>query len=378
LKIAFVSDHILFPTGYGIYTHNLMTRLRDRGHECMEFALQWGGAPTEAEGFKVYPGGNQQLVERGLDIAKPQVLIHVRDNWVFIPRFFSPAYHFWPMCKARNIAFVAATPIQSFPVPVELAQTVSTEADLTLVQAECEKKALVDMGAPPDRIATLYHGVDPKVFHPGVGSRTPLSLPNEGPMLLTVGTNTERKNLPGTILVLSKLLARHPNAFLYIHTAPMGFYALDCHTRILGLTGKGKVWLPPDRGNPQVAIWAEDSEVLANAYRAANVYLSTTFAEGFGAPTLEAIASGLPVVITDTPIHRELFSEFSHVSFIPSRKELPTPWGYDWIPDPEAAATLVDRALSKGKPSQVTIPRKYLWPDMAAQLERLLEPLVKR
>lgn len=378
MKVGFVSDHFLFPTGYGVYTYNLMQQLRNRGHECVEFALQWSGAPTEAEGFKVYPGANQQLLERGLDLAKPQVLIHVRDNWVFISRFFGQAYHFWPMCKARGIAFVAATPIQSFPIPVELAQTVSAEADLTIVQAECEKKALTDMGAPPDRVGVLFHGVDTEVFHPGAGQRAPLGVPARGPMLLTVGTNTERKNLPGNILVLSKLLAMHPDAFLYLHTAPSGFFALDCHTRLLGLSGKGKVWLPPDRGNSQVALWAEDTAGLANAYRTADVFLSSTFAEGFGAPTLEAIASGLPVVITDTPIHRELWGEFPHVSFTPSRKELPTPWGFDWIPDPDAAADLVANALSKGKPKHVPIPGKYLWPGIAERLERLLEPIVRK
>ena len=378
MKIAFVSDHINFPTGYGVYTRNLMLQLRARGHECIEFALQWPGAPTESEGFAIYPGANAGLIERGLDIAKPDVLIHVRDSWVFIQRFFATPYHFWPMCKARGIAFVAATPIQSFPVPPELAATVTTEADLTIVQAECEKKALTDLGAPPDRVGVLYHGVERSVFRPGPGERAPLGLPPQGPMLLTVGTNTERKNLPGNLLVLSRLLAQYPAAFLYLHTPPSGFFALDCHTRVLGLTGKGKVWIPPDRGNAQVALWSEDSQGLANAYRTADVFLSTTFAEGFGAPTLEAIASGLPVVITDTPIHRELWGEFPGVSFIPSKKELPTPWGWDWIVDMDRAVELTAKALASGKPKTVSIPPKYLWPNIAGRMEQLLGPYVRK
>src|SRR5262249_47238415 len=46
------------------------------------------------------------------------------------------------------------------------------------------------------------------------------------------------------------------------------------------------------------------------AYRAADLFIGPSReAEGFGLPVLEALATGLPVLLSDTPTHREIAGE---------------------------------------------------------------------
>ena len=47
-------------------------------------------------------------------------------------------------------------------------------------------------------------------------------------------------------------------------------------------------------------------EVLAAAYRRADVLLHTAEAEGFGLPLIEAMACGCPVIASDLPVLREV------------------------------------------------------------------------
>jgi glycosyltransferase involved in cell wall biosynthesis len=45
---------------------------------------------------------------------------------------------------------------------------------------------------------------------------------------------------------------------------------------------------------------------LHHLYRSCDVYLSAAYAESFAHPLVEAMACGLPLVVSDTPVHREI------------------------------------------------------------------------
>jgi glycosyltransferase involved in cell wall biosynthesis len=49
--------------------------------------------------------------------------------------------------------------------------------------------------------------------------------------------------------------------------------------------------------------------LLHHVYRSADVYVSPAYAESFAHPLVEAMSSGLPVVASDLPVHREICGE---------------------------------------------------------------------
>src|SRR5208282_1894880 len=49
--------------------------------------------------------------------------------------------------------------------------------------------------------------------------------------------------------------------------------------------------------------------LLHHVYRSADVYVTPAYAESFAHPLVEAMSSGLPVVASDLPIHREICGE---------------------------------------------------------------------
>lgn len=55
-----------------------------------------------------------------------------------------------------------------------------------------------------------------------------------------------------------------------------------------------------------VELGAIPYSMLHHVYRACDVYVSPAYAESFAHPLVEAMASGLPVVASDRPIHREI------------------------------------------------------------------------
>ena len=50
-------------------------------------------------------------------------------------------------------------------------------------------------------------------------------------------------------------------------------------------------------------------ELLHHLYSTCDVYITAAYAESFAHPLVEAMASGLPVVASDLPVHREICGE---------------------------------------------------------------------
>ncbi len=82
--------------------------------------------------------------------------------------------------------------------------------------------------------------------------------------------------------------------------------------------------------------WASDDQVVA-AYRSASVVVCPSRFEGFGLTPMEGIAMGLPVIVSDIPVHREFLS--GRAGFFP--------------PDDDAALAEQLRQLLRSGPRQV-------------------------
>jgi len=134
------------------------------------------------------------------------------------------------------------------------------------------------LGVPEERVVVAYPGIDPR-FRPD-GERADLG----GPYVLAVGTLEPRKNLPALAEAFALVRQRHPELTL----------------AVAGLEG----WedRPLEAEGIRLLGYVSDDE-LARLYRGAATFAYPSRFEGFGIPVVEALASGVPAVVSS---HRSL------------------------------------------------------------------------
>jgi glycosyltransferase involved in cell wall biosynthesis len=132
------------------------------------------------------------------------------------------------------------------------------------------------LGVPEERIRVAYPGIDPCFRLEGEAADL------VGPYVLAVSTLEPRKNLPALVAAFSELRRRRPELTL----------------AIAGLEGWEREPLAAE-GVHLLGFVADD--VLARLYRGAAAFAYPARFEGFGMPVVEALASGVPAVVSSHP-----------------------------------------------------------------------------
>jgi glycosyltransferase involved in cell wall biosynthesis len=148
-------------------------------------------------------------------------------------------------------------------------------ADYWIVASDFTKQTLVQAGIAAQRIAVVPYGIDLKKFVPGKRAR-PAGKPLQ---LLFVGTLGQRKGIKYLIQALDLL--------------PAGQVELTVCGRAVDNLDLFHQSRTPIHLYPSIS-----EEGLLNAYRAADIFVFPSLAEGFGQVLLEALASGLPIIAT--------------------------------------------------------------------------------
>jgi len=121
----------------------------------------------------------------------------------------------------------------------------------------------------------------------------------QGPMILTVGAILNRRPLPTLLRAAGRLRHRWPELTLHVvgenRTRPS--LDLDRVARDAGMEGRVRL-----EG-------FVDDAALATRYAAADVAVFLSDYEGFGLPALEAMARGVPTVVSRAPALGEIFGE---------------------------------------------------------------------
>lgn len=153
-------------------------------------------------------------------------------------------------------------------------------ASVVIAVSGAVQQELLCIGVPQNRIRMIHNGVDIEEFHPGPANAAELGLPLQGPRALFVGDiRSNRKNL-GTVLRAMRFVP-------------------DVRLVVVGeLQGSSYPAMASELGVADRVSFLGYRSDVANIMRACDFLVFPTRYEPFGLVVLEALSSGLPVIVT--------------------------------------------------------------------------------
>ncbi len=144
------------------------------------------------------------------------------------------------------------------------------------------------LGAPPERVHTVYCGVDP-LFRPLPAAevaafRAARGLPEQFGLFL--GTLEPRKNVDGLIRAYASWRQQQPDAPPLLIAGGKGWYYHQIFQAVEALNLTESIRFPGYIPQNELPLW----------YNAATFFVYPSHFEGFGLPVLEAMACGTPVI----------------------------------------------------------------------------------
>jgi glycosyltransferase involved in cell wall biosynthesis len=235
---------------------------------------------------------------------------------------------------------------------------------LTRRSARAAAAVLTDSAFSRDEIARLVP-LDPmriRVIPPGVTARHrgPRAHDPRRPLVLFVGTLLNRRRVPLLIEAFAAATADLPDARLAI-------------------VGTDRTWPPQDfralaeragaAARVDLRSYASDDD-LAGLYGRASVFVFLSEYEGFGLTPLEALAAGVPIVVLDTPVAREVYGPAA--TYVP-----PTATVADTARTIRAALAdgIAARQLLSAAPEVLA---RYSWDDAAERTLEVIEGAARR
>lgn len=177
-------------------------------------------------------------------------------------------------------------------------------------------------GFDPRKVHTLMNSVDGKVFFPvetageKTAARIKRQLSPDATILVYVGSVIQRKGVDLLIRAFIDVSSQHSDLYLMIvgpkdrHENP----SLD-----EGFVNGLRQSLSTNRLSTQVAFLGliQDREELAEIYRASDMFVFPSRNEGLGNVILEAMACGLPVIVSQLPVLEKVVTHGENGFLIP-------------------------------------------------------------
>jgi glycosyltransferase involved in cell wall biosynthesis len=297
LKIGVDARELLGDaTGVGRYLGELMRRWTARedagGRRFILYApealrLDFSAGTTE-----------QRLVGHGTGTWWEQTALRRAVNADALDAFFAPAYTA-PLgispplaVTIHDISFVAHPEWFRARERIRrrwLTRRAAARAAVVFTDSEFSRAELQSrLQVEPGRIRVILPGV-PGFAAPRTATREPL--------VLYVGSLFNRRRLPDLIAAFAQASHDVPGARLVIVGADRTWPRQNLEAVAVGHRVASRV---------ELRSYVPDGE-LARLYARASVFAFLSEYEGFGMTPLEALAAGVPVVVLDTPVAREVY-----------------------------------------------------------------------
>ncbi len=394
-------------TGFGTVTHNIGERLVARyGHDVHVLAVNYNGdhvdtnlklyLPTKNHALDAY--GQSRIIEL-LDKIEPDVVFILNDP--FVVRKFLHRNH-WDQEKVllryrpwADGKLITPEQIGQVPpailayMPVDGANIPPMWRDLSyltwpVLMSEWGKTWIED--AP-----VVYHGVDTERFRPAEempyissggmevrdkrDAKKALGYDPDGFLVVRVDRNSPRKDFADTWRALVPVMRRHEDIQVHFHCKPTGEDGIELPQLFSREPEVADRFFTPG-GYDTKKGWAIDD--LAILYNAADLFVSTSWAEGFGLTLAESLACGTPVIAQNCSSITEVVGP-GGLLMHPGRP-IAAPMGQDqWLPDVDAFSEAIEHLYnaddfrrSLGKAGKDHVREKFSWDEAAERFDTLI------
>jgi len=210
---------------------------------------------------------------------------------------------------------------------------------------------------------TVPNGVDPAAFHPDEERRNEmrriLNIPHDAPVIITVAALQGRKGIDKVLRVVGLLKKTVPD----IHHLICGDGNVKDREALSALVASLGI-------EPNVRFMGNQKDV-SGFYNAADLFVFLPEFEGFGIVALEAMASRLPLVVSQGSAFPEILADGGGVMVDPDQPAL--------IAE-TIRALLTDRGrmARMGAEGRAAVEHKYSWDAVAAQFAAIFENQIRK
>lgn len=343
-RLLVLSRYHKVKKGFGITLNALyQTGILQRHFEVHQLAWHYEGQLTQLDGVQIYPCPEDTKLDAWREaiyrLAPDVILLHA-DAHFFIPYLKELEAWKGPVVGWFTVDYERPhNPKRLLPV-YERCQRVLCMAEASITQTR------KDYQGP---VAKVPLGVDPQLFKPASQERKAqlrreLQIPEAEFVFLMVANNFWRKGIEYAVMTMAQFVETNPeltNVSLYMHTEHSE--SLSELIQAYGLQNRIRV----SRGFDPFHQALETAE-LVKLYQMADAFLLTTLGEGFGMPVLEAQACGLPLVISDNSVLREVGGDAALYINCPGYVGGGNAGSHVWLrsPDPVRGAELMYQLYS--------------------------------
>lgn len=406
-------------TGFGTVTHNIGERLvRDYGHDIHCLAVNYKGdhvdtnlklyLPTKLERLDVY--GQSRIVEM-LGAIEPDVVVILNDphvirkfqwanNWdteriLLRYRPWLPQKVLFPSEDGDLLApILAETPAVLAYMPVDGINNPTVWDDLAITTQPVLMSSWGKTWLPGAPV--VYHGVDTKMFRPAAmepytasngtevydkrTAKQALGYDPDGFLVVRVDRNSERKDFAATWKALVPVMRRHQDIQVHFHCKPTGELGVELPQLFSRADDVADRFYTPGNHNTSQGWPITDLAVL---YNAADLFVSTSHAEGFGLTLAESLACGVPVIAQDCSAITEVVGP-GGILIEPNGLITITQGQDHWLPDiplfTEAIEELYLDGIKREKlgiSGRDHVEGRFSWDVAAQQFDQLIRKLAR-